>query len=1185
MDKMSENVHIRNRLKIIDELRKELVGPDPNGTELNISNQVKFDNYYDSYGPFVKKDSTGVTQEILTSSPLLRYGVGVLYPLGEVKKETPSPLDQEEDIDLQQYDEPAILLADNDEEELENNLGSDESSKNRVKAARDIEEKISSARLDPSEVNDIGLNPANAQKPSSMAVSFFTEINDDFELIVNADAGRYKSFSVKITSNEHKWWYRENIRLSAVVQGSELLRNSTFNRIHTENHVENNDNIDLRIEVYSRPYPTANNQLITICLINRTNSSKYDDESIVFQSGFTVALKSPNNTSKIIPYPGPEYSTLDEEEQSLELLYRNAKTYAVGHGCAADWEVNDRGEVEKIIADCLPLLEVPSVTPDVVDKDGSALDISMAALAGLVTENEGFSELEKLHNAYCDWIDEKKKEIQFLDPYFRPAAQRNLEVCDSCSERIREGIDFLKQDPQVLRAFRLANYAILLQQLRSFRNPRKADYDEKQRKIIFEELESNLDPLNPPVGKGKWRAFQIAFILMTIKSVAEGGIPDRDSVELIWFPTGGGKTEAYLGLSAFSVMLRRLRDPNDIGTDIIMRYTMRLLTAQQFQRAGSLVCALEYIRRKKPSDLGTKSISIGLWVGQASTPNRRDEAVKALRDLRRSKKEPLNKFVISMCPWCGAEMGPVKNARNFPRNAPKVLGYVEQGDTVIYRCPDSECEFSDSIPIFVIDEDIYDERPTIIIGTVDKFALLAWRPEIRSLFGIDSRGQRELSPPNMIIQDELHLISGPLGSMVGLYEGVVEELSTDRRVDPPVKPKIISSTATIRRYEEQIKALYAREKAYLFPPPGIEVSDSFFSKHALKDNGEYAPGRIYLGVNAPAFGSMQTAEVRAVSALLQAPMLLPENQRDPWWTLLLFFNSLRELGPALSLLQSDIPDYQKTLMRRKDKSKRNYRNFWQIQELTGRLSGERIPEIISELEITISDNTNKPIDVCLASNILEVGIDIDRLSLMTIIGQPISTSRYIQVTGRVGRSWWERPGLIVTIYSPTKSRDRSHFEKFKSYHQRLYAQVEPSSVTPFSPPALERSLHSLMVAYVRQFGDISETMKPNPIPEQLLESFREMVTDRMDVVNPAELNNFQRVFNRRMSEWRSWQNTKWIQDNKDNDPPLLYFAGQYVPPEHEMVSWRIQLSLRNVDAECREEIILPYFLFDRGQNG
>ncbi len=313
------------------------------------------------------------------------------------------------------------------------------------------------------------------------------------------------------------------------------------------------------------------------------------------------------------------------------------------------------------------------------------------------------------------------------------------------------------------------------------------------------------------------------------------------------------------------------------------------------------------------------------------------------------------------------------------------------------------------------------------------------------------------------------------------------------------------------------------------------------------------------------------------AALLQAPLSLPPEQRDPWWTLLLFFNSLRELGTTLSLLQSDIPDYFRVLKNRMGLDFPQVRKFWNILELTGRLRNDEVPEAISKLEVVYEQGEQKPypVDVCLASNIIEVGIDIDRLSLMAVVGQPKTTSQYIQVTGRVGRRWSERPGLVVTLYGAAKPRDRSHFEKFRSYHERLYAQVEPTSVTPFSPPVLDRALHAIMASYVLQRGDKSITISPYPYPAQLIDQLRQVILPRVRAVDGDEFQNFERVFEKRAGEWKAWQRTTWG-DRSGENLPLLRRAGSYVTREQARLSWPTPTSMRDVDAECEAVITSLY---------
>lgn len=1154
--------HIANRDEIIRVLKEELYGPSRNGTEIDISQIQPFQKAEEAYGPFREK---GTGEEIIQrDDPTKHYGVGVLHPLGII---------DEEKVDGQE----GIGLGVNAEERLISGVIDDSTSDNLNKTIDNTLGNLVSVNNDTNP-DDFDLSIANSYKPSIIGVSFLAEFHENSILKVNASGGRYREFPVVIAGAERKWWVRSEVKIYAEFHAKDILASKKVKLSPSLVETNNTEDLNLQIEVYSRPTSEQNNQrLMTVCLVNRTETDH--KEFVLFQAFFTATITTPDATSCILPYPRPPFENLDEEERSIELLYRKSTTFAVGHGCAAGWNVSPKGNrANWISAECLPQFETPSMTPDITDENGHEIKVRMATLAGLVVDDDGFSTLEHVVASYEAWISTKQSEIGNLEAFYRETANQHLDNCKECAVRMRRGIQYLRSDAVARRAFMLANKAILLQQIHSRTEPRNSFFNEKSKRIDFVEKYEEPDPLKPGDKKGYWRAFQIAFLLMSIEPSINPNSPDRTTVELIWFPTGGGKTEAYLGLAAFALFMRRLIDPNDDGVHILMRYTLRLLTTQQFQRASRLICAMEYIRKYEANDLKGKPFSIGLWVGGDNTPNTRSEAKTVLRELVQGNKFTKNKFVLDRCPWCGAQIGPVEDIKTKKsKMAPKVIGYSQAGNTVVFRCPDNACEFKTGLPILVIDEDMYEQPPSMIIGTVDKFAMLTWRSDARALFGIGQNGDRVRTPPGLIIQDELHLISGPLGSMVGLYETIIEELCTDRRFTKLHVPKIISSTATIRRYKEQIQALYAREKVTLFPPPGIEEGDSFFGKYATDDQGKLLPGRKYVGVHAPALGSLQTVQVRTFTSLLQAPMILPEEERDPWWTLLLFFNSLRELGTTLTLLQSDIPDYQRVFLNRLPQQSRQRRSFEKILELTGRASSEDIPKAITSLEKRYPGHDPKPIDVCLASNILEVGIDIDRLSLMAVVGQPKTTSQYIQVTGRIGRSWWERPGLVITIYTASKPRDRSHFEKFRSYHERLYAQVEPTSVTPFSPPALERALHSVMVSYVMQTGNEDSARSPYPFPKDMIEKLKGILLPRVMAVDPLEVENFERVFKQKTLEWQKWEPIKWKAgfSDTDSDTPLLRVAGAYVTKEQEKISWATMQSMRSVDAECIAEIMNP----------
>ncbi len=1160
--------HIANRDTILKALGEDLVGPSPRGQEIDCGKPIQFRTPADSYGPWRQ---AGSGEEILQrDAPTKRYGVGVLYPV-RTRSET-------EETAATELESMGAGLAAGDAEPgdgEEPGVGGAVRDPLKAEAVKDLERVAQRAGTKRGDVDqdDFGLSAANSYKPGTMAISFLGEFPDGAVLRVEASGGRYTSKTVEVADGERTWWLRSPAAITCEFPAASLSAKREMAVPASSCDKQGCGDLDLRVEVFSRPYG-GDRRLVTVCLVNRTQEHDYD-RSCLFQSSFEASISLPSGGPGVLPYPGALQRDADAEERSLALLYRRAQTYAVGHGCAADWSAAPGSErATAVSARCLPVTETPSITPDISREDGTPIEVPMAPLAGLKDGDDGLGTVSEVIDLYERWIGEKRDEIASLDGEYREAAARHMEECARSAERMREGLAYLRSDGRALRAFQLANHAILLQQVRARLKPRDAQYDPKAAFVGFPGDYPNPGSLGSG-NRGKWRAFQIAFLMAGLKSAADGSAPDRRTVELIWFPTGGGKTEAYLGLAAYAMFMRRLEEPGDDGVHVLMRYTLRLLTAQQFQRASGLLCAMEHLRRKNADELGPGRFSIGIWLGQSTTPNTREEARSIWKDLEKGSKFTENKFVLTRCPWCAAQMGPVNLAGKGSRKAPKVIGYEPRGSTVVFKCPDNRCEFRKGLPVYVVDEDIYEDPPSMVIGTVDKFAMLAWRPEARALFGMNPDGEREKSPPGLIIQDELHLISGPLGSMVGLYETVIEELCTDRRGPQPVAPKIVSSTATIRRYADQIKALYGRGDVALFPPPGLDAGDSFFARYARDGGGGLRRGRMYVGVHAPALGSLQTAQVRTSAALLQAPVPLAEAERDPWWTLLTFFNSLRELGNTLSLFQSDIPDRLLVLRNRLGLKPAEVRGLWHIRELTGRLRSEEVPGAIAALEESCTDG-GRPVDVCLASNIIEVGIDIDRLSLMAVVGQPKTTSQYIQVTGRVGRSWWERPGLVVTVYGASKPRDRSHFEKFRSYHERLYAQVEPTSVTPFSPPALDRALHAVMASYARQQGDEDLARNPNPYPEALMGELRRILSDRVRAVDPEEAENFEKVFDKRERQWRQWEHISWDRRQQDEDIPLLRPAGAYASRERALVSWSTPQSMRNVDAQCEAEITLLY---------
>lgn len=1139
--------HIKARDHVLQQLKSELVGPKPVGSPLDVGAAVRFSDWKHANGPWQDAD-TG--EEILTTiGPSARYGIGVLYPVAGRSTDIPAAEAHDLPEDKRMPDEA-----------LDELTGS-------------ISSTLRDAGRDMSEDDDLDLASANAYRPSSMGITCRVHVPQGSRLALTGKFGRYLELQATVGASEKTFHRRVPISVKAAFTAESLCQSPGRKLVAEDPDAQErsgDDQLSIDVHAYSRPTDKPDERLVTFYIVNQSTGRK--DVASLFQSGFVVEAQ---DGAVIVPYREQAHELSDDPEQaSLQLLYRHHETFGIGHGCAADWEKTpSEGRVLWVEATPLPVFEAPSITP-VIKLRGSpdVLQVDMRVLSDERLGLEADRQIRLLIGEYGAWIADRRAEVATLPEHLRSTARQHLEKCEAVRARMDAGWNLVQNDSTIRKAFIWANRAMLTQQARASGNLRRITMSEDDR-FVF----SGKPPTSEPdESRGTWRPFQIAFFLAVLESVANGKSEHRETAELIFFPTGGGKTEAYLALAAFSMFLRRLRDSTDAGTEVLMRYTLRLLSAQQFLRAASLVCAMEEMRERLP-ELGDAEFSIGIWVGGSSTPNQRAVAVEKFNKLSDGGANP---FLLLRCPWCNAEFGPVgenRRGRGGRKKKLPVAGYMVDRGNFRFRCSDGRCHFHRrTLPVYVVDEDLYDKRPSLVIGTIDKFAMLAWRPKARALFGIGADGARVCSPPGLVIQDELHLISGPLGSMAGLYEAVIENLCTDDRAGIRVRPKIVASTATIRRYEEQIRNLYGRPDARLFPPHGLSADDSFFATWAReKDGSTLQPGRRYVGVHGPGLGSMQTVQVRTASALLQAPMELQHNERDPWWTCLTFFNSLRELGNTLTLLQADIPAYLGGANVRDGLDRDRQRWPRRTSELTSRLFDDQVPKAIASLEI----DAGSPgcVDVCLASSIIEVGVDIDRLSLMTVVGQPKTTSQYIQVTGRVGRRWQERPGLVVTLYGAAKPRDRSHFERFRSYHERLYAQVEPTSVTPFALPVLERAVHAALVTYVRQRGP-ERPDHPLPFPEELAQAAAELLRERAHAIGLVDTEDLEKVIARRLHEWAYRERDKWDAnpDRGDTSRGLMRFPGTAVPSVTRQLTWETPSSMRNVDSNCRIEVTPLY---------
>lgn len=815
---------------------------------------------------------------------------------------------------------------------------------------------------------------------------------------------------------------------------------------------------------------------VTVMMVNDTEG-KPNGINCLFQPN--IIISTDNNSFRFFDYSEiTNRSFQDEEERMLAMQYRKKKVYGTGLGTSLDWEVDENGN-GFVKSDFFPEVEIPAMNFDLPEEyQIEKSTLSMKALSDLesVSKEDTIQRLSSFIKAYGTWIKGLEIEAETLDEVFRDSANKNISKCRNALVRMENGIKCLSNVDHAWSSFRLANRAMYMQreQLRM-----QADLSKEDRfpedEAVAERLE-NTDFSDSP-DKHFWRPFQLAFLLMSICAIVDDNEPSRDLVDLIWFPTGGGKTEAYLGLTAFTIFYRRLAHQDvSAGTTVIMRYTLRLLAAQQFTRAATLICACEIIRRKstkrqsrgKLPNLGQEEISIGLWIGSQHTPNSNDNAKKSLEKLTNSKafdlrnnKDRYNKFQVLKCPWCGTKL--VKEVKD--RYLLGKWGYMMRNNAHFYMaCPQEACPFNDELPVQIVDQELYLKPPTLLFGTVDKFAMLPWKKDIGAFFA-EGKPNRA---PELIIQDELHLISGPLGTMVGLYETVIDALCSTKGV----RPKIVASTATIRRAREQCSALYNREVVQ-FPSPGLDSDDSFFAKESTISHSAGNYGRTYIGLM-PSGKTKAMMEVRTIAALMQEIniMDLPDEEKDKLWTLTVYFNSLKDLGKCSTLIDDDVKDFIKRMAYRLGTA-RDARLIGRADELTSRVSTTELNETLDKLEkLNYSkenlENKRYASNALLATNMISVGIDVARLNVMLLVGQPKLTSEYIQASSRVGRSF---PGVAFTLYDGSKSRDRSHYEQFKSYHESFYRYVEPTGATPFSKPARDRALHAVVVSFLRHYID------------------------------------------------------------------------------------------------------------------
>ena len=1197
-------------------------------------------------GPGSEFDTPDAEHELISSSPTSRYSVGILFPQGNLVEQ-----DNDETVPLEADEEVSALEVTNIRSETAEIIPT-----KRTDRSYEYDE-TADENLD----EEIGM--ATQYKPSSMGLTFLAKGEVDHikcqvsfatyrkalmkDCLVPYEPQNADSYEVP-NEVSHFMTYDKNLKVLRLISGINIKE---LRRVFEKDTIPETEALALkncayRLADFLKVGYVREPHSITDVIISFDGSDYYDGKEtseLDGTSGKLVALRTkladdlysvtvmlvnglesfPAKADECLFQPQIKITSygnsfifsennaitdpddMDEEEKSLDLLYRHKKTYGTGLGVSVNWEINNNGE-GVLWTDFFPEKEVPAMNfslPENENLDDREMSMKYLSDISVFSLEQKLNSLTKLVDLYSSWIENLRQTANQLDARYKTTATKNIENCSRAAARMYEGIKILRDNRQAYIAFMLANRAMFMQRLHLQKQSEmaKTNADRYPGDEQISEWICGVDYREESDENAKWRPFQIAFLLMDIKSIADDISDERDLVDLIWFPTGGGKTEAYLGLTAFSISYRRLSHPEEAGgTTVMMRYTLRLLAAQQFTRAATLICACEYIRQDSKQKrhrypaypLGNEPITIGLWIGGTHIPNNNtgknsakyhlDKLMNVSSFTVKTEKERHNKFQVLKCPWCGTKM--VKDEIN--RKLVGSWGYAMDGNHFFMFCPHEDCTFTNRLPIQIIDEELYQKPPTLLFGTVDKFAMMAWDGRIGSFFGVNSSNRG----PELIIQDELHLISGALGTMVGLYETAIDGLCSMKGI----KPKIIASTATIRRAKEQCSVLYNREVVQ-FPSPGLDAEDSFFAREDVIDYSSGKYGRKYVGVM-PAGKTKAMTEIRSMAALLQKAytMTLPDEVKDKLWTLTVYFNSLRDLGKAATLVDDDVKDF---IIRTANRMFASRRLIISPDELTSRVTTTELNETLDKLERVEYSKENMDAkkfasNVLLATNMISVGIDVARLNVMLMVGQPKLTSEYIQASSRVGRSY---PGVAFIQYDATKSRDRSHYEQFRPYHDSFYKFVEPTGATPFSKPARERALHAVFVALMRNKSSLGDDRSAVYFDKEAfagnISEIESFIVDRVKDISSRSQNDLVNDFEDVRDELNEfvdyWQEA--VEKSQDEGDIPLYFGRKHMvnPPiegERRLLKQyhssgkddarETLTSMRNVDSSVSGDVII-----------
>ncbi|MCK4662280.1 MAG: hypothetical protein KAT68_05405 [Bacteroidales bacterium] len=1172
-------------------------------------------------------------QEIISSYPLSRYYSGILFPEREITNDDTVGSNDDTNANVEILDDTKNEIQ-NIDDDIDENKIDDEREYIKPKA-EDITKEYSEANqyfptnfglsfCVPTETKSVNIVFSFAKyiqlNPTQAKIEI---LKDDYDKFINNPVNPIKNYLVY--ENGYMFFNKETFSESGLTvytlkerfkqqeQQKELLYSSAYNKVdkllgrlwqrvkqeplkkelkfseNTENEseefslVEDKESSKIITCYYKKIYETSYGKFVKILMANKESQPKkkfsFSNEKLNQKALFQCEI-SVNGTT-FLPYKQLlESNPFDEELNTINFQYREEYSYGIGHGCAVQWD-NDINPKE-LKTTFLPEVDIKNYSNKFKDDFPENLkEITQLKKLSIWTDlskNEIVEKLKLFVDEYQKWIVKQKGTI-IENPNYQKSLDTIIENQEKTYKRLIRNIEYLNSSDVAYKSFLIANTAMYIQMLIS----NKKLFGKKGVELSDVNNDFNYDDINffkDHTFNPEYRPFQLAFFLLNIESTIETESDERNKiVDLLWFPTGGGKTEAYLALTAYTIASRRIlhKEKSD-GVSVIMRYTLRLLTAQQFERATKLILSLDFLRKQFIDNddfyFGNNQVSIGMWVGASTTPNYYkgakiifDNITKEIIKLNTKKNHfsnlnKINTFPITSCPWCGCNLISKNSLGNYEQ------GYKATNKSFETKCINNDCAFSEELPIFYVDDKIYRNPPTLLFATVDKFAMISHREEGHRLFNSLDASKM---PPDLIIQDELHLLSGPLGSITGLYESLVELLSTKGKR----KPKIITATATTRNTKHQIAMLYGNREFNIFPPMGVTYDDNFFSyvstESTRKHIGFMPTGKTALNTQIQLLGNLFLARIKLYKYFKEKESLSNDEIADKesnFWTIVSFYNSLKDVGKIYNKVPAEIMTIIKLLHSRFELGYSygfNYSGLvYRTKELTGRVESTKIKTLLNELEQPFNlviDNEKKfvknTVDLVLASNMFSVGIDINRLNIMLMNGQPKNIAEYIQASSRVGRKY---KGIVINLLDANRSRDKSYFENYVSFHNAYYKYVEPLSVTPFTEISLDKVLSSLLVCFVRHKQGLykdNQAKDYNGNIDELLDFIKGRITNKKQL--DYALNRLNTL------------SKKWSDKAKENNN--LTYKNGLIKPIAEIDEWSLMMSMREIDTNSIIKII------------